>query len=398
MRTSASIGASLIGVIVLALGPCASAHTVHVSNVEELYSAVNNPTNAGATLQLSSGTYQLSANDPYGVPRLNGGRIELQPDMSLRGVFGNRSAVVINAYDLPATSFPQNGPIPGPNAAVRLGLGHNALEWLTVRDGRFAQANIDSGLQPLDAGTAFIRIAHVASSGSTRGLNVLNFGPLTSGQTIEVDIIDSHFFDNDLNLSEGIRIGNFQAVGSTVNANVLGNRAWGQKQGLLVVNNRATTSTVNVLSVANWFYDNGGGTIVIGGLSSNNTRTDGNTINFEALADWFIFNIGETEFDHGGLVVLGTENISTSGGGGSGNIVSVTLTGARLYGNEFADLVAIGARSVPPQTAALSQNNLVTIDIRGGGGLGKILPLVEYFADVLPEGEEYGNQVLVTRH
>jgi hypothetical protein len=104
-------------------------------------------------------------------------------------------------------------------------LGHNALEWLTVRDGRFAQANIDSGLQPLDAGTAFIRIAHVASSGSTRGLNVLNFGPLTSGQTIEVDIIDSHFFDNDLNLSEGIRIGNFQAVGSTVNANVLGNRA-----------------------------------------------------------------------------------------------------------------------------------------------------------------------------
>jgi hypothetical protein len=133
-------------------------------------------------------------------------------------------------------------------------------------------------------------------------------------------------------------------------------------------------------------------------LSSNNTRTDGNTINFEALADWFIFNIGETEFDHGGLVVLGTENISTSGGGGSGNIVSVTLTGARLYGNEFADLVAIGARSVPPQTAALSQNNLVTIDIRGGGGLGKILPLVEYFADVLPEGEEYGNQVLVTRH
>jgi hypothetical protein len=41
---------------------------------------------------------------------------------------------------------------------------------------------------------------------------------------------------------------------------------------------------------------------------------------------------------------------------------------------------------------------LVTIDIRGGGGLGKILPLVEYFADVLPEGEEYGNQVLVTRH
>jgi hypothetical protein len=399
MRKIAPANAKSLGLVLLALSPRIFAGTVPITNVEELYNAVNNPANAGATLALSAGTYELSANDPSGAPRANGGRIELQPNMALRGVKGDRTAVVISAYGLPMSSFPQNGAIAGPNAAIRMGLGRNSLEWLTVRDARFAQANIDSGLQPLDAATAFVRVAHVASSGSTRGLNVLNFGPPASGQTIEVDIIDSHFFDNDLNLSEGVRIGNFQgAVGSTVNARMLGNLSWGQKQGRLIVNNRTATSSVNVLSTGNWFYDNGAGTIIAGGLSSNNTRADGNSIDFEARGDWFISNTGETELDHGGLVVLGSEDIS-SNGGGSGNTVNVVLVGTTLLGNELADLVAIGARSATTETKVLSQNNVVTIEIRRGGLIGKIWPPVDYFANSLPAGEEdYGNQVLVIRH
>lgn len=181
----------------------------------------------------------------YGIARAKGGRIELQPDMSLIGVEGDRNAVVINASNLPAGSFPADA---GPNAAVRMGLGHNTLEWLTVRDAGNAQANIDSGLQPLDSGTAYIWIAHVASTGSTRGLNILNFGPQASGQTIEADIIDCYFFDNDFNLSEGVRIGNFQgARGSTVNVRMSGNLSWGQKTGRLIVNNRAIESTSECL-------------------------------------------------------------------------------------------------------------------------------------------------------
>jgi hypothetical protein len=169
--------------VALALSHGVMAQTIPVSNVEELYSAVNNVANAGATLLLSPGTYLLSASDSYGMPRPKGGRIELQPDMSLTGMEGDRSAVVINSVNLPASSFPQtvNGVVTGPNAAVRLGLGYNSLEWLTVRDAAAAQAKIDSGLQPLDPGTAYIRIAHLASTDSVRGLNVLNFGPATSG-------------------------------------------------------------------------------------------------------------------------------------------------------------------------------------------------------------------------
>jgi hypothetical protein len=168
-------------------------------------------------------------------------------------------------------------------------LGHNALEWVTVRDATMAQANIDSGLQPNDPGATSIRVAHVASTGSTRGLNVLNFGPAASGQTIDADIVDCYFFHNDFNLSEGIRLGNFQgARGSTVNVRMHGNMSWGQKQGRLIVNNRAIESTVHVVSSGNQFFDNGVGTVIVGGLSSNNTRADGNRIEVALQGDQFL--------------------------------------------------------------------------------------------------------------
>ncbi len=389
----------LVCLIVLGVSQGVAAQTIAISNVEDLYNAVNNPANAGATLVLSSGTYMLSTSDPNGVPRQKAGRIELQPDMALTGIEGVLSAVVISAFNLPASSFPQtvNGVATGPNAAVRMGLGHNSLEWLTVRDARFAQANIDTGLQPLDPGTAFVRIAHVASTGSTRGLNVLNFGPQTSGQTLEADIVDCQFFDNDVNLSEGVRIGNFQgARGGTVNARMSGNISWGQKQGRLIVNNRAVASTVNVLSSGNRFYDNGAGTIIIGGLSSNDTRADDNIINVDAYGDRFLGNTAVLEFDAGGLIVLGSENISASTGGGSNNQVHVRLWGCRMADNADLDLAGIGARWMSPSTAGLSANNQVTIEMHGDGA-DRWQP-VELVTNTVPPGPNYGNVATKIRY
>ncbi|HEX7088113.1 MAG TPA: hypothetical protein VF198_17265 [Vicinamibacterales bacterium] len=381
--------------IVLGCGRIAAAQTIVVTNVDELYDAVNDPANAGATVVLAPGTYVLSVNDAQNLPRPNAGRIHFQPDMSLKGVEGNPGAVVIDAGNLPASSFPANGIPAGPNAAVRMGLGRNTLEWLTVRDARNAQANIDTGLQALDPGPAVVRIAHVVSTGSVRGLNVLNFGPATSGQVMEAEIVDCRFFDNTFNLSEGVRLGNFQgARGATVNARMSGNLSWGQKQGRLIVNNRAVDSTVNVRSSGNRFYDNGGGTIVVGGLSSNNTRADGNTITLVAHGDQFLGNTRETEFDHGGLVALGTEDISEIGGG-SHNTVHIVLWGCRMAGNELADLVAIGARWTSASGAGLSVNNRVTIEVHDeGGGHGRWQP-VELVMDSVPEGP-YGNMATVT--
>lgn len=382
--------------VVLGLSQGAMAQTIAIGNVEDLYRAVNDGANAGAVLVLSPGIYMLSVTGPNGAPRPKGGRIEMQPDMSLQGVDGDRSAVVISAFDLPASSFPQ---ATGPNAAIRMGLGHNSLEWLTVRDARFAQGNIDTGLQPLDPGTAVVRIAHIASTGSTRGLNVLNFGPQSSGQTIEAEIVDSHFFDNVVNLSEGMRLGNFSgARGSTVNVRMFGNVSWGQKMGRLIVNNRAIDSTVNVVSSGNWFHDNGAGTIILGALSSNNARADGNSINFEAHGDRFVGNMATSEFDHGGLVVLGSENISDLTGGGSNNTVHVRLWGCRMTDNAEADLTAIAARWLSASTAGLSENNRVTVEIHGDGSdQGRWRP-VEFLVDTVPDGPIYGNVLMVIRY
>jgi hypothetical protein len=198
----------LLWLVMLTLRVAAVAQVIHISNVEELYSAVNDPANTGAALVLGPGTYMLSATDPKGAQRPKGGRIDMQMNMSIVGIESDRDAVILDASGLPLSSFPStvNGVATGPNAAVRMGLGYNALEWLTVRDAVKGGANIDTGLQAFDPGTAYIRVAHVASTGSARGLNILNFGPPTSGQTIEADVIDCYFFSNNVALAEGIRI------------------------------------------------------------------------------------------------------------------------------------------------------------------------------------------------
>src|SRR5688500_3255797 len=58
----------------------ASAATVYVADVDQLYAAVNDPANAGMSLLLAPGTYVLSAKNAAGVIRPNGGRVELQQD------------------------------------------------------------------------------------------------------------------------------------------------------------------------------------------------------------------------------------------------------------------------------------------------------------------------------
>ena len=367
----------------------ATANTVHISNVEELYAAVNDPTNAGTTLLLEAGTYSLSVTDPSGSPRPKGGRLELQADMSIVGVVGDRSAVVIDALALPAASYVGVGPA----AALRTGIGTNAVEWLTVRNARFGQANIDTGLQ--SPGTSYIRIAHVAVSGSARGLNVINFGPAASGETIEIDIVDNDLFDNTFGLSEGMRIGNFQAAtGSTINARVSGNRSWGNKQGWLIVNNRAINSTLNIRSSGNRFFDNGAGTIIVGGLSSNNTMANGNSVNFEGHGDHFVNNNGEADFDVGGLIVAGGENISIPNGTNN-NTVNVSLWGCRISGNNTFDILGVGARSDPTSLGSPGVNNHVTITINGEGK-GPRKP-VEFYAETIPFTAIGSNTVTVIR-
>lgn len=132
-------------------------------------------------------------------------------------------------------------------------------------------------------------------------------------------------------------------------------------------------------------------------MTSNGTRADGNTIDFEAHGDHFIDNTAETEFDHGGLIIEGTENASATGGGGSNNTVNVRLWGCRMSGNALHDLYGVGARSNfgADRDPLLSQDNHVTIEIHGAGDGSGRWQAVEFFANSLPGPPDYGNSVKV---
>ena len=83
---------------------------IYVSNVDELYAAINDNDNAGTTLVLAPGTYRLNANHP------KAGRLELEHDMSLAGMPGHPEQVIIDATNLPASSFtlPSTPGLPAP--------------------------------------------------------------------------------------------------------------------------------------------------------------------------------------------------------------------------------------------------------------------------------------------
>lgn len=361
----------------------AAAAEIAVGNLEELYSAVNDPANAGATIVLAPGLYMLSANDPSGNPRSNRGRLELQEDMSLLGVVGDRAAAVIDAINLPDASFAGSTI---PLGAIRVGRGSNSIEWLTVRNSG-GLANITTGL--LYEGTPHIRIANIDSSMGGYGIGMSNHGPSFSGKTLEVDIINCDLHSNVRGMKGGFRIGNFAgATGSIVNARLHGNRVY-DNQLSLIVNNGPVNSTINVFSSGNRFFNNGVGLSVFGGLNAN-----GNTVNFEGHGDQYEDNNGPSNFDKGGLVFSGGESTSTTLANiSNNNTVNASLWGTRFSGNQLWDLAAFGGRSFFSQTLNPGANNHVTLTLHGMGQK----PIVEFFANVTPENPGTTNTVTVIR-
>ena len=349
-----------------------SGSTVSVADVEHLYAAVNNPANAGTTILLASGTYVLSAKDAAGVSRPNGGRLELQQDMSISGVEDDRAAVVIDATALPASSF--FIPI-GRTGVIRTGRGTNAVEWLTIAGNPRSAGAIETDL----GGTldAWVTVAHVAAGNSTRGVDVRNFGAANATRRLNAEITDSDLFRG----SEGIRVANFfGAVGGQIIVEMNGNRAYENEVGCIIVNNRSNTATIQVRSNGDRFYDNGGGCLVVGGLAASGTTVSSSTA-LEAHGTAFIDNT-RTEFfpnsgpvfsGFSGLQVVGGEELS-SVGTTSHNTVTVKLWGCNVSGNQRLDFEAWGARSSDPLRVAGIDNHAIVelhgiskrIDVVGG--------------------------------
>ena len=361
---------------------------VNVANIEELYTAVNNPANAGNQIVLAPGVYMLSVNGAGGVARPNGGRLELQENMSLKGVVGDRSAVVIDAANLPLSSFNSAPPVPL-TAAIRMGRGTNAIEWLTARNAVNGNANIGTDIA---SAMTNIRVAHIASTNSQRGLDCRNFGAAQAGRTINAEIIDNEFYNNRIGtLGEGFRIASQQgANGGIINATLAGNRSYYNFVGLLLENNRSNNAVSTVFSSGDRFFENGFGALVGGGLSTVATVANGNTVSFTAYGDSFENNNGFNNFDFGGLIIVAGEN-TTIPNGVNNNTVNVELRNCRFSNNQVHDIAAFGARSMPLSAGLPGTNNRARLRL-----LGTLVPVLET-ADSIPETPGGMNSATIIR-
>jgi len=348
---------------VLAERAFASGEIVHVADVEQLYAEINDPANAGRTILLARGRYVLSARDASGVGRPNGGRVELQQDMSISGVADDRAAVVIDAAALPQSSFTM--PF-GRTGVIRTGRGSNAVEWLTIAGNPLAAASIETDLgSKLDA---WVRVAHVVAGNSARGVDVRNVGAANAGRRLYAEITDGELF----RAVEGIRVANFVgAHGGQITVVMNGNRVYGSELGCILENNRSNSGTIYVRSSGDRFYDNGFGCQIGAALASSLVANFNSTV-MEAHGTAFINNT-RTEFfndtgpefgtDYAGVLVVGGDvlrpNATTSH-----NTVVVKLWGCRVTGNQRVNFEAWGARSRDPSRVAGVDNHAI-IELHG---------------------------------
>jgi hypothetical protein len=380
-------------------GTAADGTTVFVSTVQQLYDAVNDETNAGATVVLAPGLYVLSAKDATGASRPNGGRLELQADMSLFGVGGDRAAVVIDANQrdqfgkrlLEAPSFAFKAGFR--TGIIKTGRGNNTIEWLTIAGNPLAAASISTDLlQPDALGGAMatsIRVAHVAARDSARGVDIRNVTADTKGRRIVAEIEDSDFSSG----VEGIRFANFSGADyGEITADMRGNRSHANRNGCIFENNRSSNANIAVRSDGDLFDDNGLGCLIGGGLANPTTGSANfNTTKFDAHESRFtnntrtVFNPetgGPLFTDKGGVVVTGGELLGASSPpyqySASGNAVIVRLWDCEIAGNysvemvdgvpiEHFDFEAFGARSdvMPRSDVPAGTDNHALIQLRG---------------------------------
>jgi hypothetical protein len=338
-----------------------TAATLNVTNVEQLYAAVNDAANAGAVILLSPGNYVLSATNGAGAARPNGGRLEFQRDMSLYGITGDRAAVVIDASALPVSAFNVSF---GRTAPIRIGRGSNTVEWLTIVGNPAAAAGIATELTGTP--TTRIRVAHVFSNGSSRGIDVRNVGATMIGRRIDAEVVDDEFVGPSevVGMSEGVRVANFVgADNGAIVATLAGNRVDGFQLGCIITNNRSSNATVDVRSSGDRFFGNALGCLIAGGLSQATTGVaNSNVTTFEAHGTQFVDNTAQIPgIDPGGVRVAGGLS-TTKANATSNNTVNVELWGSKVSGNQVVDFEAFGAwKATAPGIAGTNNHARITL-------------------------------------
>jgi hypothetical protein len=348
---------------------------VFVSNLDELYAAVNDPGNSGSEVVLAAGTYVLNASYP------NGGRLELQTDMSLRGQHGNADAVFIDQSSLPAASLVLA--VGGRTGGIRMGKGTNSLEWLSLK-GANVSANpfsvINTDLFSLET---WINISHVKVdvNGCVIGINLRNRLAEHTGRKIYATLEDNEVFGavnfNGLGIAAQIANG---ASGSLIKVTMRKNYLHGNKIGLLTFCSAQTATVINskieITSYADRIEGNGCGIDFTSAVNQTTTTVANNNTAILKMFGSSISNNnppGEPQLApvngaFPGAMSLTTAYSSVNNIGGydkaSNNTMIVECTGCTISNNGPTDIFAYAAWCLPACVLAGS-NNLLELYLNG---------------------------------
>ena len=347
---------------------------IHVANLDQLYAAINDPANTDSKIVLAPGTYLLSAGYPHG------GRLELEYNMSLAGQPGHPEAVIIDVTNLPASSLvvPPTPTYPATlrTGAVRMGNGHNAVEWMTLQND--PNHNIRSLLQTdlVTTATTQVRIAHTIVKGGNIGINIQNRDAVSNGRIIEAEIEDNDVSGNIISpLGSGIQIQNSQAVtGAIILAQLKGNYIHGNRAGIAAFNASSIQSRIEIKSYTDRIEDNGVGLSLMGGYSENaNLPTKDNFTLFEAYNSVVQNNSGTPQppsiYLPGGLFAAGgIVPATTIPGTVNNNKLQVNLRDCSFKDNTGPfSINAFGAFSAYVSATPPGSGNIATINLIGSG-------------------------------
>lgn len=347
---------------------------IFVSNLDQLYAAINDPANDGNTIVLAPGTYLLSPNYP------NGGRLELRHDMTLQGQPGHPEAVIIDATGIPAASLiippTPSYPVQLRTGVVRVGNGYNALEWMTLQNDPnhiVVRSLIQADL--VTTPTTQIRIAHTIVKGSQIGISIVNRDAQSNERVIEIEIEDNEITNNIISTGVGIQIQNSQAVNNAViKATLRNNYIHGNRMGIFAFNGSSIQNSIQIKSYSDRIEDNGVGLDIYGGLNERaNFPTNGNKTLFEAHGSTVRNNSGIpapsplVNTIPGGVTARGAYNPSTIQPGAiNNNTLEVSFWGCTIEGNAGGySINAYGAISFYPSAAPAGSNNKVIFRLKG---------------------------------
>jgi len=356
---------------------------IKVNNIAQLYAEVDLATNAGKVIKLSPGIYKLDATMGQ-----NSGRLELQKDMTLKGVKGFPDLVIIDASKLPDTSF--NPPLSIPakrTGAIRMGRGFNKLEWIKVIGNGNASplSVIDTDL--VLGTTTRIRIANTIITGGRIGINIRNVGPTCDGRFIKAELINNEITGNlvsDAGTQQGQGIVMQNANGASnavIKATLKKNYVHGNIRGMRVFNNNGNqaiqqlNSSIVIKSQADKFEENQTGINLDGGSNGDTGGTlNDNLVIFDAYGTTIQNNRGIVQdpitLPCGIRLVAGSKG--PNGSDVSNNKVIMKLTDCNVSGNQDFDIRAYGAFSNNATVAGTK--NIVEIHLHGISNSATVLP------------------------